>query len=233
MKKYLFTFVLFLLSLFSFSQRYGRMSDVYDTLGEDGYSSPSSGPLIFYGILIIIIVLIYKIYINADKILAKIKQKFYSNWMYIPMYIIYLALNSICLTIGENRKPYTILTEDKRDIIPLTQEECFYPFKHLKDGTTQCEPLYAYDISEFIFYGFIIPIILFGLYKLLRKLTNSIWLDSVYIFLSLWLLIAFFIPITFYSDGSECGFWLGWLPSYYLTGYYIEKKIAYLESLKT
>lgn len=236
MKKYLFTFVLFQFSLFAFSQRYGRMSDVYESLGEDGYSTPSSdiGGLIFF-VIISAIIIIYKSIKNVSvkNILAKIKQKFYSNWIYIPIYCIYLTLNFICLCIGKYRKPYTIITEDNLDRIPQTQEECFYPFRHFEGGTGQCEPLYAYDINEFILYGFLIPVILLVLYILLRKLTNSIWLDAIYIFLSLWLLVAFFIPVIFYSDGSECGWWLGWIPSNFLTSYYINKKIAYLESLKT
>lgn len=235
MKKYLVTFALFLFSLFSFSQRYGRMSDVYEQIGEESILDTPMFDLFFIVFLGVLVTLFYVI-MNAEEIyrniLANFKRLFYSKWMFIPLYCIYLTLNLICLNVGKDRKPYETWNADRTDIIPQTQEECFYPFRHFEGGTGQCEPLYAYDINEFILYGFFIPIVLFILYILLRKLTNSIWLDAIYTFLTIWSLIAFFIPIIFYSDGSECGFWGGWLPSIFLTVHFFDKKEVYIKSLE-
>lgn len=236
MKKYLYTFILSLFSLSSYSQRYGRMSDVYEAMGEDGYYHTSDWWIDSFVLLFMVGLLIAGLYLLYEyfrkELLPKIKKFFFSKRMYIIVYCIWLALQIICLNVGKYRKPYDTWNINKTERIAQTQEECFYPLRHFKEGCGQNEPLYAYDCSEFILYAFAIPLVLWGLYFIIEKLTKSIWLDGIYIFLTFWFLLAFIIAVSFYSDGSECGFWAGWIPSIFLTAHFLDKKEEYQRSLK-
>ena len=241
MKRYLYTLVLLLLSLYSNAQRYGKLWDMIEARDSERYVSEDNTHLYVFLLIALaiigyIVLLCKYIYDNANKIylslIANIKRLFFSKWIYIPLYLIWITLHIICLNVAKDRKPYKIWNEETSSLIYPSAEECFYPLTHIIDGMGTNEPLYAYDYYEFIFYGFFFPFISIVIYLVLRKLIKNIWLDSIYIYLTIWLFLSFIIAVIFYSDGSECGFWLGWLPSVFLAALYLDKKEKYNNNLK-
>lgn len=237
MKKYISLFTLLLFSLTTYAQRYGgRMSDVYEGMEHESHSIDFWGDVVLILSVISLIIILRCLYLFYEFVRdnhLEIKRLFYSKWLYIPLYCIWITLQISCLILAKDRKPYELWDSELKERIYPSPEECYYPFTHLSyGGTGQNEPLYAYDTLEFILYGFGVPIVLFVIYYLFNKIIKSIWLDGIYIFLTFWLFIAFILPITFFSDGSECGFWIGWFPSIFLTVHFIDKKEMFLKSLK-
>lgn len=85
-----------------------------------------------------------------------------------------------------------LVSDSDRGIYP---EDWFYPFRNIFTGIVGQDPVYVYDMSEFIIYVFIIPLILaFMIYKRnsffkTDKAANIFYWIIWYI--SLWLLILF------------------------------------------
>lgn len=245
MKKYLFAIILSLLPVLSYAQRYGRMSDIIEATSEEapeGYvvdDGLDPFTILFLSAMAIgAIVLICKyIYDKTKQLYIFLKQNtkrfIFSKWVYIPLYPIWITLQVLCLVIGKDRKPYRLFHPDTQTFTLQNQEECFYPFRHFYGANGQCEPLYAYDSFEFILYGFVIPLVLLGLYLIVGRKIKGIWFDGIYIFLTIWFFMAFLLAVTFYSDGSECGFWIGWLPALFLTAKFLDSKEAYLKKSNT
>lgn len=245
MKKYLFAIILSLLSVLSYAQRYGRMSDIIEATSEEApegyvvYDGLDPFTILFLSAIAIGVIVLISKYIY-DKIkqfylfLKRNTKRFvFSKWIYIPLYTIWITLQVLCLILGEDRKPYRLFHSDTQTFTLQTQEECFYPFRHFHGATGQCEPLYAYDCFEFVLYGFTIPLILLVLYLIVGRKIKGIWFDGIYIFLTFWFFMAFILAVIFYSDGSECGFWAGWIPAIFLTAKFLDFKEAYLNKSKT
>lgn len=245
MKKYLFAILLLLLPVLSYAQRYGRMSDVIEATSEEapeGYvvdDGLDPFTILFLSAMAIgAIVLICKYIYDKTKQLylflkRNTKRFIFSKWVYIPLYPIWITFQVLCLVIGKDRKPYRLFHPDTQTFTLQTQEECFYPFRHFHGANGQCEPLYAYDSFEFILYGFAIPLVFLGLYLIVGRKIKGIWFDGIYIFLTIWFFMAFILAVTFYSDGSVCGFWIGWLPALFLTATFLDSKEAYLKQSNT
>lgn len=245
MKKYLFAIILSLLSVLSYAQRYGRMSDIIEATSEEApegyvvYDGLDPFTILFLSAIAIGVIVLISKYIY-DKIkqfylfLKRNTKRFvFSKWIYIPLYTIWITLQVLCLILGEDRKPYRLFHSDTQTFTLQTQEECFYPFRHFHGATGQCEPLYAYDCFEFVLYGFTIPLILLVLYLIVGRKIKGIWFDGIYIFLTFWFFMAFILAVIFYSGGSECGFWAGWIPAIFLTAKFLDFKEAYLNKSKT
>lgn len=245
MKKYLFAIILSLLSVLSYAQRYGRISDIIEATSEEApegyvvYDGLDPFTILFLSAIAIGVIVLISKYIY-DKIkqfylfLKRNTKRFvFSKWIYIPLYTIWITLQVLCLILGEDRKPYRLFHSDTQTFTLQTQEECFYPFRHFHGATGQCEPLYAYDCFEFVLYGFTIPLILLVFYLIVGRKIKGIWFDGIYIFLTFWFFMAFILAVIFYSDGSECGFWAGWIPAIFLTAKFLDFKEAYLKKSNT
>ena len=234
-----------MLSVLSYAQRYGRMSDIIEATSEEApegyvvYDGLDPFTILFLSAIAIGVIVLISKYIY-DKIkqfylfLKRNTKRFvFSKWIYIPLYTIWITLQVLCLILGEDRKPYRLFHSDTQTFTLQTQEECFYPFRHFHGATGQCEPLYAYDCFEFVLYGFTIPLILLVFYLIVGRKIKGIWFDGIYIFLTFWFFMAFILAVIFYSDGSECGFWAGWIPAILLTAKFLDFKEAYLKKSNT
>jgi RNA polymerase subunit RPABC4/transcription elongation factor Spt4 len=148
---------------------------------------------------------------------------------FLLLYIIWLVVNSILFYNAQNAysnyfnssnvSPNHWLSNDN-GIYP---EDWLYPFKNIFSGIMGQDPIYVYDMSEFVLYTIIVPLFLFFCLSKRHKIFKNVKASESFFwtvwYLSLWMLVAFPLGL-FGLDFLGWGFTMGGL----IIGIYSYKK---------
>ena len=174
---------------------------------------------------------------KSEKISSSIKTRkiphvnirhFVTNRFFL-LYILWLLVNTLLLCKSDAAySNYFNSTNVSRDhwlssdkgIYP---EDWLYPFKNIFSGIMGQDPVYVYDVSEFILYTIIIPVVLsFCIYKRAKifksERAGNIFYWSIW-YVSIWMLIVFPMGV-FGLDFLGWSFMMGGL----IVGIYSYKK---------
>lgn len=144
----------------------------------------------------------------------------YISWIFVNCILLYKAQDAYSNYFnGTNISPDYWLSSDK-GIYP---EDWLYPFFNIFKGIMGQDPVYVYDLSEFLLYSIIIPVLLtVCIYKRtkifnIERASNTFYWTTWYV--SIWMLVVFLMGL-FGLDYLGWSFMMGGL----IIGIYSYKK---------